>query len=197
MSDQSTFLSNAVNDTQSTIRSMDMKLSVLLTLLLLPTAKLWYIVEYYKLLHLRYNNCLGNILIAIIFLTWFLAIYIAVIAIGAISNPAQHVKNGGKYSGIYYLGKIYSNFNIIDSIYNRKSIKSSKSVSELKQEIDDPDTDLDEELLFELAKLAYIRDIKIYRFKWAINSATATFAFAIISYFIFGFHFTPIKPPTL
>lgn len=190
MSTKFDFLTKAIEDTQGTIRALDAKLVILISLLLLPLSKIWYIAEYFKLLSRAFRqNFLIEFLICLILSIWGLSFLIAVRGVGSISNPAAHIKGGNKPKGIFYYGGLFSDCNFFDSIFNRKNLMSKETIEGLLKNINIGDEDIETELVFEHAKITYIRQIKMIRLKWSFILSIADIFLAILSYSLLGLWF--------
>lgn len=164
------FIKEAILDTQTTIRALDTKIGALLAALLIPfpfLGRIWSHVTYICTLE---PKLLGQILFFSFFIAWALAILSLARGLSAIDNPAKHIINSNKQKGIFYGGGLFE-FGIIDSVLNRRIIKSSKDVKSHLAELPSSQEEINEELAFEQMKLIYIRDIKIYRLKAGSNLA--------------------------
>jgi hypothetical protein len=100
-------------------------------------------------------------LLLIIMIAWLLSIYMLFMSVGAISNPSKKV-TGVRPTGIYHGAALYD-ISFLDLFLNSR-VKSDKSVDQLDGEILDDKKALEKELIYELLKVAYVRDIKAARF---------------------------------
>lgn len=180
------FLYSAINDTQATIKAIDVKIGALLggSLLLIPSASaIWE--DFYEINKI-FSFQIGTTLALTFFSFWISSIAALARAISAIDNPACHIVNSQNYKGCYYSGGLYK-FDIIDAFLNRKIIKASKDIKSFKDDIPTKDTEIIEELAFEQMKLTYIRDIKIHRLNAAIKLSTIWIALGSFIFFYLKF----------
>ncbi|MEI8209558.1 MAG: hypothetical protein WCG16_10165 [Methylococcales bacterium] len=183
MDKKSDFIAAAINDTQSTIRAIDLKVATLLVMILAPFAKIDRV--FWHLSHLATHlHTLPFLIIVFIFIfTWILSLIALVRSICAIDNPSQHIINSSLYTGRFYAGGLYM-LNIMDVFFNLEKTKASMDVQTFVDTIPDNEQAIEKELAFEKMKLAYIRDIKLNRLDWGMRFALIWFAFGI---FVFIF----------
>jgi len=181
-----TYLYQSVADIQNTIRAIDTKLGLLLLILSLPFSNLGKIHEEIETL-LSQKTGLGAqalyILLSIGFgLSWIGAFGSAIRAIISIENPSRHI-SGVEDSdlGTFYLGGLFK-VRFIDSFFNRKNLASKMSFTELFDRLPDSPDRIVKEMLYEQAKLAYIRDMKTVRQLWAFRF---TFLWLLLGFLIY------------
>ena len=166
------FQYNSLIDIQNTIRSIDIKISFLLLIILFPLSNLESFIK--TMINLYPTNLCYKILYFCYFflfsLSWVLSFICSIKSLVAIDNPTNHIIDNKKYKGLFYIPNLYS-INFFDSIMNRDSIKSLSSIENENKKLPEDFSELSKELTFEQMKLAYIRDIKIIRQKWAFNFA--------------------------
>jgi len=158
------FLEASIKDIQDTIRALDRKMFGTLVLLLLPITQITNVVGALKMV-LERCHCLGVLLIFVAVLIWLWGFINSCLGILSMGNPANHIKklNGKdsiKVNGYFYNPGFY-NINIFQSIFSN-SISSRKTLEEYIEDLN-TDWDISNELIFEQAKLAFIRDLKIQR----------------------------------
>lgn len=159
MSDRFTFLTQAINDVQSTIRAIDVKIGFLFVLVFLPSTQAAPLKDYIQ----ASGRTMGweDTLLLIIMAAWVLSIYMLFMSVGAISNPSTKV-TGPKPSGIYHGSGLYE-ISFLD-LFTNSRVRSEKTVDELNGEISGKVDDLEKELIYELLKVSYVRDMKAARF---------------------------------
>ncbi len=165
------FILAAINDTQATIRAIDVKVAALLTGLLIPLSSLGKIWAHLAHVYSASNSNL-TILVGAIFVTaWLIAVLSLVRTMSAIDNPSVHIVNSNKYKGSFYGGGLFE-FGWPDVLMNRRIIKAGKDVSSFSQDYPVNDEDVISELTFEHMKLVYIREMKLHRLKYSVRIAT-------------------------
>jgi hypothetical protein len=153
----------AINDCQSTIRAIDVKLGALLTAIFLPLGvidKIWGVFVSFKN---SFSTYFPDIAIFIFFMLWLLVVVALIRTLAAIDNPKTHISSYAEHSGSFYNGGEFE-IRVIDIWFNRKSICSKSQVTQLATRYPQ-DSNILSELAFEHLKLIYIRDIKLYRLK--------------------------------
>jgi len=175
------FILAAINDTQSTIRSIDVKVAALLTGLLIPLSslgKIWgHIFHIYSVNQSFYAIVLGSLF----FVIWLIAVYSLIRTMSAIDNPAKHIVNSNNYKGSFYGGGLFS-FGCLDVLFNRAIIKAEKDVVSFSKDYPSSEEEIISELSFEHMKLVYIREIKLHRFKNSMTIATIWLALGLCIY---------------
>lgn len=159
MSDRFTFLTQAINDIQSTIRAIDVKIGFLFVLVFLPSTQAGPLKNYVQ----ASSKAMGweYTLLLIIMVAWLLSVYMLFMSVGAISNPSKKVA-GARPSGIYHGSGLYD-ISLLD-LFTNSRVKSDKTVDELNGEISVDIKFLEKELIYELLKVSYVRDMKAARF---------------------------------
>lgn len=96
---------------------------------------------------------------------WLVIVFILLAALSAIDNPSKHIADYSNQKGLYFSGGLFK-FNLWNLLFRTKNF-STKTVQDYKNEIDDPILDISQELSYEHLKLIYIRDLKIFRLRYA------------------------------
>lgn len=164
---KTTFLYSAISDAQGTIRATDAKIGLLLVILAIPLTKLGQIfVKCHSLLSCqnRFIGEFGAVLTVIFASLWCLSFLAAMKAIIAIDDPSQHI-DGAKPSGVFYSGGLFRP-TFLDAFQNRPLI-AKKQLHQQLEDFPDSVEEINKELVFEHAKLVYIRSIKMNRMKYA------------------------------
>ncbi len=170
MHNKKDFIILAINDTQSTIRAIDVKASILLAVAISPLSSIGKIWNHFTIGLASYPDCYTPVLGAVFTILWTLILVSLGRTISAVDNPSEHIVDSSLLKGSLYGGGLFK-LNLLDTLYNRKGLKSTKDVATL---IDDYPNDEDEEnkeLVFEHLKLIYIREIKLNRFNFAMKSS--------------------------
>ena len=165
-----TFIYTAINDCQSTIRAIYVKLGALLAGMLLPVAsldKIWSVLDaFYK----QNDNLFGKLTLILFFFLWFISVVILIRTFAAIDNPSRHISQSNDSIGSFFGGGQFQ-FAKRDVFFNRQSVKSKYSVPVMICSYPESIVNLINELTFEHLKLIYIRDIKLHRLKSGVLAA--------------------------
>lgn len=156
------FLYASINDTQSTIRSVDVRAGFVFVLLFLPLSVVDKLSVIFPLP--AKLPCVFVVWIVIASILWLLAIITLFRCIVAIDNPATHVLNSNA-NGSFYGGDLFAlNFG---HAFANLPVLSARDVDGEIALLPSDETALERELVFEKIKLAYIRAAKIQRFAFA------------------------------
>lgn len=173
----------AITDTQGTIRAIDTKIGVLFLVLLVPFSILGdirgHILSLFTPMAIDVLHIFSIVLTFIFISSYILSLIISLKAIIAIDNPANHINSSIKHNGSFYLPGLFR-LQLIDSIVNRKEVLCSCTLSEILDKSPEGISEIQESLTFEHIKLAYIREVKLHRQRWAFIFAL----FFLISGFI-------------
>jgi len=173
---QMTYLLAAINDTQAIIRAIDAKLGILMTIFVIPLTKLGIIYSKCIFIVNTTTECNSTVcaLLTIAFgISWLFGFTTAFRGLVGIDNPAQHVaviEKGKLPKGTFYRGALFNELCVchaIDNYHGLTSIPFEDQFKELPKTLDE----IHRELIFEQAKIVYIRHVKIHRMKWAFWSA--------------------------
>ena len=159
--DKLEFLYSAIQDTQQNIRAIDFKIGALLAGCIVPFPKIREIFEFLVESGSMWNHALA----AMLFVTWLLIVFILLAALSAIDNPSKHIPDYMNQKGLYFNAGLFK-FNLCNILYRSKNF-SSKSTEDYKNAIEHSDFDITKELAYEHLKLVYIRDLKIFRLRYA------------------------------
>lgn len=161
--DKDAFLLSTIQDTQQNIRAIDFKIGALLAGCIVPFPQIREIYNFLNSNDLWWQQGLAWIIFSI----WLLAVLILLAALSAIDNPSKHINDGYAQKGTYYGGGLFT-FNLINGFF-RTDIRTSKTVQSYSDELNDSNFPYIKELAFEHLKLIYIRDLKLYRLKFAVT----------------------------
>ena len=152
------FLYRSLEDTQGTIRALDVKLGAILLVLIVPMGELDGIYE--KVSTLVISSSLWSVLVGIFCVCWSGAVWTVFAGLVAIGD-ARATISGSIPEGTFFGGG-YFDFCWKDAFFNWEK-KSNQRLKEAGGDIPNDDSAICEELIFEKMKLAYIRGIKIKR----------------------------------
>jgi hypothetical protein len=161
------FLYAAIADAQGVIRATDSKIGLILVILAIPMTKLGTIYAKCVALLDAENRCLAEVstvLVVIFACLWVLSFFTAMKAIIAIDNPSRHI-DGAKPNGIFYSGTLFIP-TFLDAFLNRP-IMAKRQLQDQADDLPSTLEALNHELIFEHAKLVYIRSIKLNRMEYA------------------------------
>lgn len=190
------FIYNAINDTQETIRFTDAKSgSVIVVVMGLIAGVVTLIDKYYLLLNKLPSLCREFTIVGVTcFIVSILAsLILSLLSINPSNNPNEHIDIGeflDKPNIKYYLSGLNPKMRLKDYLWEPKDLKFSTTVSEYYKNIEESeDSDLLKALSYELIKLSYIKEKKIYRtkasLKWVEKSiwiAIFTIVMVLITY---------------
>lgn len=182
------FLYHSINDMQATIRAIDTKLGFILILNIIPITNVGKIYSGIIQILSTDDGCIIQIFQAVIVvmcaILWLLACACIYKGITAIDDPKSHVSSFNEQAkGTFYSGGLY-NRNFIDAVFNRSSVVSKKAFAEYCKDMPATDDQILKELTFDKMKLAYIRDTKLIRQKWAFRFTAYWVVLGLIIYFI-------------
>ena len=158
------FLYHAIDDTQSTIRAIDIKIGFLFVVIVLPMTKLSSI--YSNCMLLIDCSCWYWLIVGAFAVSWFLAVVTLFTSLVSISDPRKHIPDVSA-NGCFYDGGLF-NFCLFDFFINFP-VKSSKTMQDFIFALPCDDDAIVKELAFEKMKLVYIREIKIKRSSFCIK----------------------------
>jgi len=184
------YLLTAINDTQATIRAIDVKVAALLAAVLIPISKLGSIIYHLKRFTELSPNWIFCIFTILFLIAWALTLIAFFRAIDGIDNPACHIVNANDRKGTFYGGGLYE-LGLWDVFFNRKEIKANKDPNTFSQSLPNNETEIENELAFEQMKLIYIREMKLNRLHWGYRFLLIWFILGIFIYFISNYFVSP------
>jgi hypothetical protein len=158
------FISEALLDTQSTIRALDAKLGAFLAALVLPFSLLGRAWSHISYLCSNEPIWIGVVLAALFFSLWISSIAVIALGLAAIDNPSKHVLSESQIPDVYYGGGLFK-LSFIDAFLNRDSVVSNFSVEEMAQFLPRTEAEIEMQLMKEKLKTTYIRDVKLHRLR--------------------------------
>lgn len=188
------FLYKAIDDAQNAIRFTDTKAGAIMAFwAVLITGVINTRSEWYKWLFgitVWYDRVIAFGLIALLILFWILSIWLVFVAVNPKTAPNLHVdRDGVEVTGLFFLHGFKPEQPTYEQLYlDDTGLKLSMTTNEYVQKIGDlSDKKIRDELIFELQKVSYIRNIKIKRVN---TSLTFVLAFLITSVFLISFGFS-------
>lgn len=157
------FLLASIVDMQSSIRAYDTKIIAIFVIIALPITQLNLLISiYYQLI--KASVFWGIILLGSFVFCWLMSLIFSFLCVLSIDNPVDKAKNDSGAKGFFYTGNLYNL-----KFKNLLFINSVKSTSKLSDRLHSILVmNVEEELVYEQMKLAYIRDIKSKRQKVAL-----------------------------
>jgi len=173
------FIMQSIVDLQGTIRAIDMKLQILIATLIVPIAALECIA---KAIHTLWDSCLvadsciwDAVVVAalyLLFISWIAALFFSIRGLVAVHDPRAHVSGDGLPTGCFYAGHLFET-DLRDAFCDRSALKSTETLSAFLACHPTSPEAVNRELVFEKMKLAYIRQVKLCRQKWAFGALSA------------------------
>jgi hypothetical protein len=160
----------AVEENQLNVRAIDVKIGALLAAVLLPLTAAARIFAHLENFYGMWPHWVTFAVNMLFLVAWLLALGCLVLAISALDNPAAHIPNSRLFAGTFYGGGLFK-LSWVDALINRPGIIATKNPAQLVAALPVSDQNILDELVFENMKLAYIRDIKMNRLKWALRFA--------------------------
>lgn len=157
------FLYQAVQDTHSTIRALDVKSGFLFVVIVQPLLNFGSINSFYKSVPPLELNFF-SLLCVLAFLCWFCSLFLLFRTIMPISNPLLNIKEPGEKADCFYLGGLFK-MSVFDAFFNC-NVLSKKTPKQYIESLNG--TDIELVLALEKIKLCYIRDVKSKRIVFCI-----------------------------
>jgi hypothetical protein len=183
MTNKINFITNAISDTQSTIRAIDTKLGAVIAGSLLPFSVLGRIWSHIGEISKTISPYLGCALGFLFFFIWIISILLLIKTLSAIDNPREHIESDSTIKGVFYSGGMFK-LGVKDYYFFNSSVKSADTVQEQVSNYPNDEADVVKELAFEHLKLIYIRDVKLHRLKGALILCSVWFFLGVV---ILGF----------
>lgn len=183
MREQREFLLASLQDNQSTVRAVDVKNGALLVAALSPVPLLGRVFSHIEKISSNIPGVWPEILCGLFLLAWVLAIVSLVRGLGAIDNPAAHIVNANKATGVFYSGGLFR-LRLWDVFVNSPVVSANKDITTFMENLPKTDKDVVRELAFEVMKVVYIREIKLLRLKWAYVFLSGWFVSGVSIYLI-------------
>lgn len=191
MHDRATFLAGSLTDMQATIRAIDVKVAALIVCLLAPLQNVNRVFKHLTHFTEWSIRWPAMIVIALFLLTWVIAFAALVRAIAAVGNPAAHIKGAQGANGAFFLPGQFK-FSRLHAIRNPRALLSRDALADVHSNLPS-DSDVEAVLVFEQMKLAYIRDLKLFRLDWGLKLSLLWLLLGILIYI--GSKFVIIDQP--
>lgn len=193
MNDRATFLAGSLADMQATIRAVDVKVAALIVCLLAPLQNVHRVFKH--LAHFTDWSIRWPAMIVVILflLTWVVAFVALVRAIAAVGNPAAHIRGAQGANGAFFLPAQF-NFSRLHAVRNPRDLLSRQALADVHNNLP-ADADIEAVLVFEQMKLAYIRDLKLFRLDWGLKLSLLWLLLGILIYI--GSKFVITEPPKI
>lgn len=191
MHDRATFLAGSLTDMQATIRAIDVKVAALIVCLLAPLQNINRVFKhltYFTEWSIRWP---AMIVVALFLLTWLIAFVALIRAIAAVGNPASHIKDAQTANGAFFLPGQFK-FSRIHTVRNPRVLLSKDTLADVHGNLPS-NLDVEAVLVFEQMKLAYIRDLKLFRLDWGLRLSLLWLLLGILIYV--GSKFVMIDKP--
>lgn len=191
MNDRATFLAGSIADMQATIRAVDVKVAALVVCLLAPLQNLHRVFKH--LSHFtEWTIRWPAILVVVLFLATWIAAFVALVrAIAATGNPAEHIKGAEDANGSFFLPAQFG-FSRIHAVVNPRKLVSRAAIADVQNNLP-TNENVEAALVFEQMKLAYIRDLKLFRLDWGLRLSLVWLVLGILIYV--GSKFAITEPP--
>lgn len=155
MEDKINFLYQSLNDTQATIKAIDVKIGFLFVIAFMPITVLQTLNS--TVMEIWSSSSIYKLCLISICGTWLLSVIYLFLALTSISDPNKHM-HGDKPSGLFYGKGI---FKIETENFGLKiKVTSNLTVDEVVSSLPDQNGIL-KELTYEKMKITYIREIKL------------------------------------
>lgn len=154
------FLYESMSDLRNTIRAIDLKISFILAILILPLTKID--IFYVSLKDYSYGSMAFNLFI----LLWVLGFIQALIVLIAIDNPHFHINGGIPNNHATFFPLYLFPFTLKDLLFKNEKLSSRSYMEHLDiiEKYDSPD--IVKQLTYEQMKLTYIAALKLARSKY-------------------------------
>lgn len=165
------FLYKAIEDAQQAIRFIDTKASILFLFFGIFVSMIGTGLPTYAKYYWHMPRSLQQLFVVMIVIFLFFVTVSIVLAIKVIfprSNPSQHIKTASMPKEIFYIYKLNSDWKDCFIDRNKTMLQTSfedyfAKYKEMKDEFD-----IEKELIHELLKVSYIRELKIMRLRKAV-----------------------------
>jgi hypothetical protein len=158
------FLYQSINDTQATIRAIDVKIGFLFVIIFLPLAAIKEIVGGTKVLWA--SDFHYGFAIIITAVTWLISLLTIFSCVKVLSNVDKHIK-GTVPKNVFYSGGIPTI--TIKNLLNLKDLRTSHSIDECITELPVADDEIIKQLMSEKIKVSLIREFKGCKAKLCMN----------------------------
>ncbi len=160
------FMVESIKDIQETIRAIDTKVGILLAALAVTIP---FVRDAIAAVHINgfafdARHILGSIAIVIL----VIAAAVAIRALSGIDNAAAHIRTEAKPDNAFYAGGLFA-LRATDALFSRRSLQSRRSLEDFIGTMPRTFAMVEGHLAHEIMSVAYIRDVKLYRQRWAFR----------------------------
>jgi hypothetical protein len=177
--DEGAFISwglESIKDIQGTIRAVDAKIGILLAALAFPLKD---VAERYIAAHSS-GISFASVFFTLAIISYGIGILLSVLTLSGIGGSHYHATGTGHFNTFYAAGMFRLNF--IDALFRRREIRSSMSVEKFVDEIPKTCDRMLLDIAAEIMQLAYIRDLKILRQRYAFLFTGIAFLLGFIGF---------------
>jgi len=166
----------SIKDIQGTIRAVDAKIGILLAALAFPLKD---VAEHYIATHSSGVSS-SSIFLTLAIISYGCGIILSVLTLSGIGGSHYHATGTGHFNTFYAAGLFRLNF--IDAFFRRKEVRSTLSVEKFVDEIPKTCDRMLLDLASEMMQLAYIRDLKILRQRYAFLFTGIAFLLGFVGF---------------
>jgi hypothetical protein len=177
--DEGAFISwglESIKDIQGTIRAVDAKIGILLAALAFPLKD---VAERYIAAHSS-GISFASVFFTLAIISYGIGILLSVLTLSGIGGSHNHATGTGHFNTFYAAAMFRLNF--IDALFRRREIRSSMSVEKFVDEIPKTCDRMLLDIAAEIMQLAYIRDLKILRQRYAFLFTGIAFLLGFIGF---------------
>lgn len=166
----------SIKDIQGTIRAIDAKIGILLAALAFPLKD---VAERYISLHSTGISA-ASVVLTLAVISYGFGILLAVLTLSGIGGAHFHATGSGHFNTFYASGLFNLHFG--DAIFRRGEVRSSMTVQQFAEEIPKTCESMTIDLSAEIMQLAYIRDLKLIRQRYAFLFTGTAFLLGFIGF---------------
>ena len=166
----------SIKDIQGTIRAVDAKIGILLAALAFPLKD---VAEHYISAHSS-GISFASVLFTLAVISYGFGILLSVLTLSGIGGSHYHATGSGNFNTFYAAGLFRLSF--MDALFRRKEVRSTMSVEEFVDGIPKTCDRMLLDLASEMMQLAYIRDLKILRQRYAFLFTGVAFLLGFVGF---------------
>lgn len=189
-SEKINFLYKAIEDTQQIIRFTETKVGIIFLLFGIYVSMIGTGLPDFAKYIWGINIIMRYFFFGVIILFFFsvlLIVWSIIMIVYPRSNPSEHIDiDDDKHKSFFYIDDLKVRWQ--DSFWDRKQLKLGRSFKEYQADYDSINTikQLEDELIFELLKVSYLRELKIKRMR---HTNYLLLVSIILSLILIVFHF--------
>ena len=166
----------SIKDIQGTIRAVDAKIGILLAALAFPLKD---VAERYISVHSS-GISVASAFFTLAIISYGIGILLSVLTLSGIGASHYHATGTEHFNTFYAAGMFRLNF--IDALFRRKEVRSTMTVEKFVAEIPKTCDRMLLDIAAEIMQLAYIRDLKILRQRYAFLFTGIAFLLGFIGF---------------